>query len=124
MAIKEFEQWVISELENTELREKLDILERLKKKEDNQERRKQGLKINIISGKTFSMSREGTKKMSIISVAVHQVVKNLSKLTEITAVHPDIYADYLRQKEPKLDSRAVRALLTSGGPRLTKVDGH
>ena len=30
----------------------------------------------------------------------------------------------LRQKHPKLDSRVVRALLTTGGPRLRKVDGH
>ena len=28
------------------------------------------------------------------------------------------------EKDPKLDSRAVRALLTTGGPRLIRVDGH
>ena len=47
--------------------------------------------------KTFGMTREGTKIISIISVADHQVVKNLSEPSEITAVHLDIYADYLRQ---------------------------
>ena len=62
--------------------------------------------------------------MSIISVADHQVVKNLSEPSKITLVHLDIYADYLREKDPKLESRAVRALLTTGGPRLMKVDGH
>ena len=62
--------------------------------------------------------------MSIISVAGHQVVKNLSESSEITAIYLDVYAEYLRQKDPKLDSRAVRALLTTGGPRLMKVDGH
>ena len=62
--------------------------------------------------------------MSIISVAGHQVVKNLSEPSEITLVHLDIYADYLREKDPKLDSRAVRTLLTTGGPRLIKVDDH
>ena len=62
--------------------------------------------------------------MSIISVAGHQVVKNLSEPSEITLVHLDIYADYLREKDPKLASRAVRALLTTGGPRLMRVDGH
>ena len=70
------------------------------------------------------MVKEGTKIMSIISVAGHQVVKNLSEPSEITLVHLDIYADYLREKDRKLDSRAVRALLTTGGPRLRKVDGH
>ena len=62
--------------------------------------------------------------MSIISVAGHQVVKNWSGPSEITLVHLDIYADYLREKDPKLDSRAVQALLTTGGPRQMRVDGH
>ena len=62
--------------------------------------------------------------MSNISVAGHQVVKNLSEPSEITLVYLDIYADYLRDKDPKLDSRAVRALLTTGGPRLIRVAGH
>ena len=93
LATKEVEQWVSSELENTELREKLDILGRITKKEDNQQPKKQGLKLNVISGKTFGMTREGTKIMSIISVAGHQVLKNLSEPPEIRVVHLDIYAD-------------------------------
>ena len=70
------------------------------------------------------MTKEGTKIMSIILVAGHQVVKNLSEPSEITLEHLDMYADYLREKDPKLDSRAVRALLTTGCPRLMRVDGH
>ena len=70
------------------------------------------------------MTKEGTKIMSIILVAGNQVVKNLSEPSEITLVHLDIYADYLREMDPKLDIRAVRALLTTGGPRLMRVDGH
>ena len=70
------------------------------------------------------MTKEGTKIVSIISVAGHQVVKNLSEPSEITLVQLDIYADYLREKDPKLDSKAVRALLTTGGPRLMRVDGQ
>ena len=124
LATKEVEQWVRSELENTDLRENLNTLGKTTKVEDKEEPRKQGLKLNVISGRTFGMTKEGTKIMSIISVAGHQVVKNLSEPSEITLVHLDIYADYLREKDPKLDSRAVRALLTTGGPRLMKVDGH
>ena len=123
LATEEFEQWVRSERESTDFREKFDILSKTTK-EDKQEPKKQGLKLNVISGRTFSMTKEGLKIMSIISVAGHQVVKNLSEPSEITLVHLDIYADYLREKDPKLDSRAVRALLTTGGPRLMKVDGH
>ena len=36
-------------------------------------------------------------------------------------VHLDIYANYLCEKDPKLDSRALRVLLTTGGPRLKEV---
>ena len=98
LATKEVEQWVRSELENTERREKLDILGRSTKEEDNQEPRKQGLKLNVISGKTFGMTREWTKILSIILVAGHQVVKNLSETSEVTLVHLDINADYLRER--------------------------
>ena len=36
----------------------------------------------------------------------------------------DTYADYLRQVEPRTESRAVRALLTTGGPRIKKLHGR
>ena len=124
LATKEVEQWVRSELESTDLRENFNILGKTTEKEDKEEPRKQGLKLNVISGRTFGLTKEGTKIMSIISVAGHQVVKNLSEPSEIKLVHLDIYKDYLREKDPKLDSRAVRALLTTGGLRLMKVDGH
>ena len=123
LATKEVEQWVRSELESTDFWEKFDFLSKTTK-EDTQEPRKQRLKQNVISGRTSGMLKEGTKIMSIISVAGNQVVKNLGEPSEITLVHLDIYADYLREKYPKLDSRAVRALLTTGGPRLMRVDGH
>ena len=64
LATKGVEQWVRSKLENTELREKLDILGGSTKEEDNQKPRKQGLKLNVISGKTLGMKREGSKIMS------------------------------------------------------------
>ena len=104
--------------------EKFNILSKTTEEEKKQEPRKQELKLNVISGRTFGMTKEGTKIMSIISVAGHQVVKNLSNPSEITLVHLDISADDLREKDPKLDSRAVRALLTTGDPRLMRVDGH
>ena len=59
------------------------------KEEEKQEPRKEGLKLNVISSKTFGMTKEGTKIMSIISVAGNQAVKNLSELSEITLVHLD-----------------------------------
>ena len=62
--------------------------------------------------------------MSIITIAGHQVVKNLSEPSEITLVHLNIYADYLKETEPNLDSKVMRALLKTNVPRLMRVDGH
>ena len=67
LATKEVEQWVSSELESTDLREKVVILRKTTKEEGKQEPRKQGLKLIVISGKTYGMTKEGTKIMSIIS---------------------------------------------------------
>ena len=64
------------------------------------------------------------KIQSIISVAGHQVIRNLSEPSEFTLMHLDTYADYLRQVEPRTESRAVRALLTTGGPRMKKLHGR
>ena len=89
-----------SEIENAELREKLDTLGRSTKEEVNQEPRKQGLKLIVISGKTFGMTREGTEKMRTISVAGHQVVKNLSEPSEIKLKRLELYADTFNIKTP------------------------
>ena len=39
-------------------------------------------------------------------------------------MHLDTYADYLRRVEPRTESRAARALLTTGGPRIKKLHGR
>ena len=109
LATKEVEQWVRSELEGTDLRESFNVPGKTTKVEDKGEPRKQGLKLNVISGKTFGMTKEGTKIMSIISVAGHQVVKNLSEPSEITLVHLDIYADYLKLSQTGLQGSASAA---------------
>ena len=70
------------------------------------------------------MTREEIRIISIILVAGHQVVKNWSEPSKITLLQLDIYADYLREKGPKLHSRAVRALVATDGPRLMTVDAH
>ena len=64
--------------------------------------------LNVISGKTRGMVPRGSKIQSVISVAGHQVIKNLSDPSEFTLMHLDIYADYLRQAEPRtrVESRA------------------
>ena len=39
-------------------------------------------------------------------------------------MHLDTYADYLRQVERRTESRAVQALLITGGPRIKKIHGR
>ena len=117
---QEIEQKVKLELENEEIQETLNAFE-ASEVEKTKAPSSLGMKINVISGKTFGMVPQGTKIQSIISVAGHQVIRNLSKPSEFTLMHLDTYADYLRQMEPRTESRAVRALLTTGGPGIKKT---
>ena len=78
----------------------------------------------MISGQTFGMVPQGSRIQSIISVVGHQVIRNLSESSELTMMHLDTYADYLRQVEPRTESRTLRALLTTGGPRRKKLHGR
>ena len=82
------------------------------------------LKLNVISGKTFGMVPQGSKMQSKISLAGHQVIRNLREASEFTILQLDIYADYLRQAEPRTESTTVRALLTTGGNRIKKLHGR
>ena len=82
------------------------------------------MKLIVISGQRFGMVPQGSKIHSLISVAGHQVIRNLGELSEFTLKHLDTYTDYLRQVEPHAESRAVRALLTTGGRRIKKLHGR
>ena len=82
------------------------------------------MKINVFSGQTFGMMPQGSKIQSIISVAGHQVIRNLNEPSEFFLMHLDTYADYPRQLEPRTESRAVRSLLTTVGPRIRKLHGR
>ena len=113
---KEIEQKVKLEVENEKLQEKLNAFEASEVKETKAPS-SLSMKLNVISGQRFGMVPQGCKIESIISVAGHQVTRNLSDPSEFTLMHLDTYADYLRQVEPRTESRAVRTLLTTGGPR-------
>ena len=118
LVTKEIEQKVKRELENEKLQEQLNTFEETKAPSSLR------MKLNVISGQRFGMVPQGSKIHSIISVAGHQVIRNLSEPSEFTLMHLDTYADYLRQVEPRTESRAVRALLTTGGPRMKKLHGR
>ena len=120
---KEIEQKVKLELENEKLQEQLNTFEATEV-EETKAPSSLTMKLNVISGQRFGMVPQGSKIQSIISVAGHQVIRNLSEPSEFTLMHLDTYADYLRQMEPHTESRAVRALLTTSGRRMKKLHGR
>ena len=123
LVTKEIEQKVKIELENEKLQEQLNTFEATEV-EETKAPSSLSMKLNVISGQRFAMVPQGSKIQSIISVAGHQVIRNLSEPSEFLLMHLDTYADYLRQVEPRTESRAVRALLTTGGPRIKKLYGR
>ena len=104
-------------LENEKTQERLNAFE-ASEVEETKASSSLSMKLNVISGQKFAMVPQESRIQSIISVAGHQMIRNLSEPSEFTMMHLVTYADYLRQKEPRTESRAVRALLTTVGPRI------
>ena len=92
LVTKEIEKKVKLELENEKIQEKLNAF---KASEVGETKAPSSLimKLNVISGKTFGMVPQGSKTQSIISVAGHQVIRNLSEPSEFILMHLDTYAD-------------------------------
>ena len=110
LVTKEIEQKVKLELENDKLQEQLNTFEATEF-EETKAPSSLSMKLNVISGQRFGIVPQGSKIQSIISVAGHQVIRNLSEPSEFTLMHLDTYAEY-------------RALLTTGGPRMKKLHGR
>ena len=110
LVTKEIEQKLKLELENEKIQERLNAFE-ASEVEETKAPNSLSMKLNVMSGQMFGMVSQGSKIQSIISVAGHQVIRNLSEPSEFTLMHLDTYADYLRQVETRTESRAVRALL-------------
>ena len=53
------------------------------------------------------MVPQGNRIQSLNLVAGHQVTRNLGEPSEFTMMHLDTYADYLRQLEPRTESRVA-----------------
>ena len=107
LVTKEIEQKVKLELENEKLHEKLHTFE-VAEVEETKAPISLSIKLKVISGQRFGKVPQGSKIDLIISTPGN------SKSEWTIRVHFDAYADYLRQVEPRTESRAVRALLTTG----------
>ena len=87
---KEIEQKVKLELENEKLQEQLNAFEATEV-EEAKAPSSLSMKLNVISGQRFGMAPQGSKIQSIISVAGHQVIRNLSEPSEFTLMHLDTF---------------------------------
>ena len=103
LVTKDIEQKVKLELENEKLQEKLNTFEATEV-EETKAPSSLSMKLILISRQRFVP--QGSKIQSIISVAGHQVNRNLSEPSEITLMHLGTYADYLREVEPGTESRS------------------
>ena len=84
----EIEQKVKLELENEKLQEQLNTFEATEFKETKAPS-SLSMKLNVISGQRFGILPQGSKIQSIISVAGHQVIRNLSEPSEFTLMNLD-----------------------------------
>ena len=122
LVTKEIEQKVKLELENEKIQEGLIAFE-ASEVEKTKAPSSLSMKLNVISGQTFGMVPQGSRIRSIISVAGHQVIRNLSEPSEFTMMHLDTYAGYLRKVEPRTESRAVQ-VVDERCPRTKKLHGR
>ena len=76
------------ELEYEKTQERLNAFE-ASEVEEMKASRSLSMKINAISDQTFGMMPQGSKIQSIISVAGHQMIRNLSEPSEFTMMHLD-----------------------------------
>ena len=82
LVTKEIKQKVELELENEKLQEKLNTFE-ASEVEEMKTPSSLSMKLKMIYGQRFGMSPPGNKIQSIISVAGHQVIRNLSEPSEL-----------------------------------------
>ena len=64
------------------------------------------------NGKPFGITKIGARKMSLITVDGHEVMRNLIKPSDQTLIHIDVYVEYLRAFSTQTPSKAIRKLLT------------
>ena len=114
LVTKEIEQKVKLELENKKIQEMLNVFEASEVGET-KAASSLSMKLKVISGQMFGMVPQGSRIQSINSDGGP---------SEFSMMHLDIYANYLRQVEPRTESRAVRPLMTTGGPRTKKQHGR
>ena len=117
MATREIEQKVKLELDNERAQEQLNAFED-EGTEYFEHESECDLRTNIRDG--------ATRKQDTVSNLSGETSgnRNLSETLEFAMIHLEINADYLRQAEPRTESRGVPDLLKTDGTRIKKVHGR
>ena len=121
MATKEIEQRLKQEIERHQRNETISAGTLEPESGDNLEVRSNCNTLKMETAKLFGITKIGARIMSIITIGVHEVTRNLSEPSDQTLVHIDVYGDYLQTISPQTPSRALKALLTRVGEKINKV---
>ena len=124
LATKEIEQRLKQEIERQKMNEILSTTRPEAETLENLVNRSNCNTLKMLTGKPFGITKIGARIMSRTTVGGHEVTRNLSEPSDQTVMHIDVYADYLRTISPQTRSRALRALLTRGGGKSTRIDNR
>ena len=115
LVTKEIKKKVKLELEKEKIQERLNAFEATEI-EETKALSSLGMKQNMISGQTFVRNGAKRKQNTVNNFSCGTSGDQEPKSTlRLHYDALDTYADYLRQAEPRTETRAVRALLTMGG---------
>ena len=109
LAAKEIEQRLKQEIERQKMNEVLNYSQTIPEAAECSTKNGNGNTVKMVTGKPFGITKIGARIMSIINVGGYEVTRNLSKLSDQTKMHIDVYANYLSCISPQTTSRALRA---------------
>ena len=121
LATKEVEQRLKREIEKQRLIETLCMTKPEPEIRVNSMSRSNCNTLKLLTRKPFGITKNGARIMSMITVGGHEVTRNLSEPSDQTVLHIDVYADYLSAISTQTPSRALRALISSGGSKSVRI---
>ena len=124
LATKEIEQTVNQEIEKQQRNKTFSAARAEPETSDGLKIRGNCNTLKTETGKLFGITKIGARIMSITTVGGQEKTRKLRKPSDQKFMHIDAYADYLRTISLQTPSRAIKALLTRGGGKSTRIDSR
>ena len=120
LAAKEIEQRLKQEIERQKMNEALSCSQTIPEAAKGSTKNGNCNTLKMVTGKPFGITKIGARIMSIITVGVHEVTRNLSEPSDQTIMLIDVYADG-GSKSVRVDNRYTEAY----GPHevMLNIDG-